>query len=253
MNNDPNLREMSNDDVLPTEQDTSANQFETEGQAAAEASRKLKRRIITAIIIMAVFAVVAIPLISIIDNIGSDKTDTAPYKPGKPSSVIFYEPDYDRLIDIRKDPAYLELDRYIRLKRGAYTVILDTDKLGGYSPAVTVLCQLLDSVIDGDAETYNSLFSERYFKEPGAEAELPFTMQRVYAITIEEIRERTVDSETDGKYTEYIYALEYKINRNDGTYRVDIGHDSSRTQYFMLTDRSGEVMIDRLMYMKPSR
>ena len=227
----------------------SGNTFEEAGRAAAEAARKLKRRIIIGIVLLVAFLAAAIPLISLLDKAEAEPDSMSAQKPAKPSSVIFYTPDYDRKVDIRKDPSYLELNRAVRLKREQYTVVITENDLNSQSPAVGVLWDLINAVINGDAYAYNALFSERYYAEEGVEPEDPFTMQRVYDVVIEEIREQTVSDSVDGKYNEYVYALEYKINRNDGTYRTDIGHDASRTQYFLLTDREGEVKIDRLLYL----
>ncbi len=227
--------------------ETPSNSYAEEGLRAAEATRKLKRKIIIGIVSMMVFAVVAILLIALLE--GGDKEDTEPYKPSKPGTVIFYTPDYDRLIDIRKDPDYLELDRDLYLVRDGNKKAISPNKLSSYSPAVQVLYALVQALIDGDADAYNALFSERYAANPKMpELEAPFTMQRIYNIQITEVEERTVTTAEDGKYTEYLYQLEYMISRNDGTYRVDIGHDASRPQYFMLTDRDGKVLIDALRY-----
>ncbi len=215
------------------------------------ASRKLKRTMLIVIAGMVVFAVVAIILINWIDEKEQGGDSETSYRPGKPAGVIFYEPDYDRTVNILEDPEYLELDRYISLTRGSYTVTLDTDDLSSYSPAVTVLCNLLDAIIRGDADTYNSLFSEVYYATPGNQPENPFTMQRVYHMEIEEISEQEVTSDEGVTYTEYKYMLSYEINRNDGTYRVDIGHDVSRPQYFILSDREGEIKIDGIVYRQP--
>ena len=230
-------------------ENTPVNQFEEDGRRAAEAARKLKKRIIIGIVLAVVFAAVAIPLISLLDKSGDDGDSTSVQKPPKNPSVIFATPDYDRRIDIRTDPSYLALNRTVRLRRGQYTTVITEDDLSSLSPAVGVLYALVESIIDGDAEAYNALFSDRYYAQEGAEPEDPFTMQRVYDIVIEELREQSVTDATDGQYAEYIYSVEYKINRNDGTYRVDIGHDASRAQYFVLTDRDGEVKIDRLVYL----
>ncbi len=232
-------------EAIPVEGST-LNQFAEDGLRAAEASRKLKRKIVVGIVSMLFFAVIALPLIALLD--GSADKDPEPYIPSKPGTVIFYEPDYDRLIDIRKDPDYLELDRNIYLQRNEVKILLEPSRLSAY-PAVEVLARLVQSLVDGDADAYNELFSERYIADPDMQKlEEPFTMQRVYNILITEIEIKDAE---DGKYTEYYYKLEYMINRNDGTYRVDIGHDSSRPQYFMLTDREdGKLLIDRLVYLK---
>ncbi len=251
MNQDSENREvMETDGEAPSEHPT-PNRFEEEGRRAEEAGRRLKRRILIVMVAMVVFAVVAIPLMTLLDRALGEKEDPEqPYTPPqRPTGVLWATPDYDRLIDIRKDPDYLALDRDVRLSHGEVTKTLEPSKMSSYSPAVKVLYDLVQALIDGDADAYNALFSERYAMDVGMpDLEAPFTMQRVYNIVITEVEERTVSTAADGKYTEYLYKLEYMINRNDGTYRVDIGHDASRPQYFMLTDREGEVLIDALRY-----
>ena len=233
---------------LSTSTSDSVDQFEKERFVAIEASRKLKRRLLIGALITVVLLVGAVSLLSLFDEKTDEKTGgVSAQKPSKPSSVIFATPDYDRTVDIRTDPSYLELNRTVRLKRGQYTVVITEDDLVSHSPAVGVLYELVETIIDGNADAHNALFSDLYFTENDGEPEKPFTMQRIYDIVITEIREQTVTNDGE-EYTEYIYSLEYKINRNDGTYRVDIGHDASRPQYFMLTNRSGEVKIDRLVY-----
>ena len=37
-----------------------------------------------------------------------------------------------------------------------------------------------------------------------------------------------------------------KINRNDGTLRNDMGSDCFRTQYFLITNRDGDLKIDTI-------
>ncbi len=245
MNQD--IHENSHQDVNPELQDAPVDRLAEEHAQAATNARKLKRKILIGILVIIVFAAVSIPLISLIDNTGNIADSAIGQAPSRPTSVIWATPDYDRTINIREDPDYLKLKRMVFLKQDNREFGITESDLDEQTPAVRVLFELVNTLIDGDADTYNALFSERYYTKNGGEAEDPFTMQRVYDIHIEEIRVRLADNETP--YTEYIYALEYKINRNDGTYRVDIGHDASRTQYFVLTDREGDVKIDRLVYM----
>ncbi len=228
-------------------QNPESNRFEEESRQAQAATKKLKKRMLIVLVIMVAFAAVAIPLIGVLEDLASGKDAEETQSPvNRPTSIIFAEPDYDA--NILEDEDYLALDRDIRLTTGNVTTTLDEKKIAGTEAGVQVLCQLIDAVIAGDAETYNSLFSERYYEKNAPED--PFTMQRLYDIKIIKLRALNVTSETEGTYSEYIYQLEYKINRNDGTYRTDVGHDSIRTQSFCLTDREerGVVKIDTLVY-----
>ncbi len=216
-----------------------------QSRQAMESTKRLKRRMIVVIIGMLVFMVVAIAVINMIDSTETPDPDekvTIPHIHGN-----FYEPDYD--YNIMNDEEYLDLDRIIYY-HDARTGIMKslTDKnLPAQGPAVNTLYNMIEAIIYGNADAYNDLFSQSYYKDNNPERE--FTMQQVYDIHI------TIESETDqqnaagGIQTEYIFTVEYKIRRNNGTFRTDIGSDSSRTQIIVLSDKEGkDVLIDRIVY-----
>ncbi len=154
------------------------------------------------------------------------------------SRFIFHPIDPDT--DILKDPDYLSLDRSISLKQGNVTTTIQNDH-ASESGTVEFMIRYLDHAIRGDYENFKNLFSEVYFKSET----VPnfFTMQRIYEITIELISETPV-VKSNKSYNEYRISLDYKINRNDGTFRDDMESDCFRTQYFLITNRDGELKID---------
>lgn len=218
--------------------------FEEQAAKAREASRKLKRRMIIVIVCMVAFAVIAIPLIKLLDNasVGGNEETLGP-------SMLphgnFYEPDYE--CNIMQDPEYLNLNRriYHHDERTGEMEELTEKTLNNYGPAAVVLCDMINAVIAGDDEAYNELFSPNYYAN--REPEAPFTMQRLYDIKLTKVSETAVVGEK-GKYTQYEYEVEYKISRNDGLFRTDIGSDESKKQYFILSDStSDEVLIDQIL------
>ena len=217
--------------------------FEEQSRIAKESARKLKRNMIIVLVCMVAFAVVAIPLISFLDRIQNDGTVEEGTK--YPSaSIIFVTPDYE--YDIMQDQDYLGMNRRIYHfdEQSGLTEELTDKNIVGYGPAAVVLRDLINAIIAGDADAYNALFSETYYAH--YEPEDPFTMQRVYDIMLTKVGESVV-SDKDGKYTQYVYVVEYKIQKNDGTFRRDIGHDESRMQRFVLSDRgTGDVLIDEI-------
>lgn len=222
------------------------NRFEAEARRAGESLRKLKRRILIIAAGMAAFAILALILLPVLDRIA----DTAKEEEttARPNTVIYYDPDYD--YDIMQDEEYLGLDRYIYYKdaRTNETIILLDHEIQGYGPAMVTLKTMIDAIIAGDHETYNSLFSSNYFAVEGREEEPPFTMQQVYDILITRVEVTDVVDEKLGKYTQYEYTVEYKIHKNNGTFRTDLGHDDSRKQYFILSDSTGsKVLIDQIL------
>ena len=217
--------------------------FEEQSRQARESTRRLKRKMIIVLIGLVVFVVIAIPLIGILDNLqngGEEETKRLP-----PSSINFATPDFE--YDIMKEEDYLQLNRriYIHDARSGQTEELTDKNLPGYGEGAAVLRQMIQAVINGDADAYNALLSSNYYENHDPEP--PFTMQRLYDIKLTKVSETLVSGEK-GKYTQYDFEVEYKIRLNDGTYRTDIGHDESKKQYFVLSDSvTGEVLIDQIL------
>ena len=224
------------------------NSFEEEAQKAKEATDRLKRIILVIAAAMVVFALVALWVIPVLDNAINGDEEQEEVTTARPNTVIYYDPDYD--YDIMKDQEYLELDRYIYYMdaRTNETIILLDHEISGYGEGMITLKAMLDAIIAGDHETYNSLFSENYFAVEGREPEEPFTMQQVYDILITRVNVTDIVDEKLGKYTQYEYTVEYKIHKNNGTFRTDLGHDDSRKQYFVMSNSTGDkVLIDQIL------
>ena len=67
-------------------------------------------------------------------------------------------------------------------------------------------------------------------------------------MTLKKISEESVSDDGD-IYTQYIFSLNYKILKNNGTLRNDF-LNGSRTQYINITNRSGELKIDGVTVLK---
>lgn len=218
--------------------------FEEQSRAARESTRRLKRNMIIVLVCMVAFVVVAIPIINILDRLQSDASEEETTKQTG-NFFIPATPDYE--YDIMQDEEYLQLNRRIYHcdERSGLTEELTDKNIGGYGPAARVLREAINAIIAGDADAYNALFSDNYYANN--EPESPFTMQRLYDIKITKVNE-TIKSGEKGKYTQYEYEVEYKIRLNDGTFRVDIGHDESKKQFFILSDSvTGDVLIDQIL------
>jgi hypothetical protein len=223
-----------------------SNQFAEQSRQAREATRKLRRRMIIVLVCMAVFAVIALPLISYLESL-EQQPEGPEIVTQKPSTIIFYEPDWD--LDIMKEAGYLAKDRsvYYCDARYGYTEVLTEKNKDKYGPAVTVLTTMIDCIIRGDHEGYNALLSDNYLNTEGNEPEAPFTMQQLYDIKLTLVAEgeKSVNGNT---YTQYEFEVEYRIRHNNGTFRTDIDEDESRKQYFVLSDStSKDVLIDQII------
>lgn len=183
---------------------------------------------------IAIFAVVAavVLLLAVILAIALKQNDKAPVR-----AEHFRTPDYT--LDITTVSEYMDKDRFITYAYGAEAIGLDESNQNSFGKGVSFFVGYFKTLTDGDTDGYNALFSEEYFKR--ADPAPTFTKQMIYDQRVEKISENS-----SGGVTEYVFAVTYKIYKNDGTFRREIGSDGAKVQFFYLSDRSGEVLIDKV-------
>ena len=154
----------------------------------------------------------------------------------------FYPADYNE--DIFTDEEYLRLIEYgiLEYDDGAMITEVNDENADGYGKPVELIVDMLYAAINGDADEYNSYFSKKYFKTN--EAKDKFTMQKIYDGRITFFACEDI-SENGKQYTEYTFKLKYRIFKNNGTFRDDIG-DGYRLQHVTISDREGEFKIDAI-------
>lgn len=154
----------------------------------------------------------------------------------------FYEADYSLKLEEYEDYSdYLDLDRALYYKNGNQTVGISKSELASYPDVVRFFGEYFDAVIKGDTETYNSLFSDEYYKTH--EEKENFTPQMVYNMMIEQL---SVSAENG--FNEYVFDVSYKIFENNGTFRDDIYSNASRTQRITVDDSEGDFRISSVKY-----
>jgi hypothetical protein len=101
-------------------------------------------------------------------------------------------------------------------------------------------------MINGDVNKYNGCYSDLYYEKEDPKDN--FTMQKIYDVVLKKLSEESV---SDGKetYMKYVFSLNYKILKNNGTLRDDF-LNGSRTQYIYITNREGELKIDGITVLK---
>ena len=155
---------------------------------------------------------------------------------------FFYEADFSlALEDYESYPEYLELDRYLYYKNGSETVGVIDKNRDSFGDEVLFFEDYFKTIINGDNEAYNKMFTESYLATYGEKA--AFTPQMVYGMQVEEVFE----NESGGVLT-FGFDVDYKIFQNNGTFRDDIYSDASRKMYIEITDASGEFKIYVLKY-----
>lgn len=161
-----------------------------------------------------------------------------------PTDHYIFEPaDYET--DILSDPGYLDLARTLMYSNGAETYPL-TGTGFEVAEGAEIFTDYVDALVHGDADALNSLYTDGYFEENDPHA--PFTMQRVYDITVTFLG---YELNEDGTYAGTQFALDYKIALNSGTFRRDIESDASRTQYFTMVRNGEDFLIDKVSFFPP--
>ena len=193
--------------------------------------KKIKKTIIVSAVVIALITVVLIAAL-MLPNLFTKGKDSDKGK-DKEVSYIFYPQNYDE--DIYENEEYMKMNRYVMFKNLETGVTEDINNLAD-DKYLAFMAELVNSIIEGDADKYNSMFSEEYLKKNSNAVRKRFTMQMLYDIVV--ARHHT-DEGT-------VYSLEYKIMKNNGSYRSDMPSDCSKTQYFLISDHDGELLIDKL-------
>ncbi len=157
----------------------------------------------------------------------------------KEENEIYFYPIEDDL-NVRTDREYAQLDRRVHygdMQTGA-TYSLEEEELSTAEPYARFFYYYFESIVAGDDAEYTTYFTDDYLREN----ELPegFTPQMVYDIRVTPYL--SADSERGGAYL-----VDYKILRNNGTFRRDVGSNASRTLLFTLVEEGGELYIDALI------
>ncbi len=206
--------------------------------------KKKKKRMLIGLLIIMVLAVISYILLEN-PQIFEGKKDSSPTSmySDKLYSYVFYPSDYD--LDVTADETYMGYDRLIHYKSGNVTIDVSEEDAADYNHAVAFFVEYFETVIAGDAETYNAYFTDQYYKS--ADPYSRFAPQMLYDILIEQLSENTTDDGT----TVWGFNVSYKIHRNDGSFRNDLPSDASKKLYFELVgDKSGNVLINRITYYK---
>lgn len=166
-----------------------------------------------------------------------------PYHTVDEATKLQYQTDYN---DLAYDQHIIEYYHYGNPEQGGYREGITDANRGQMDAGVLFLCSWLDTVKNGDANAYNSCFSENYWEENEPEGifkKVSFSPQMLYDINI-----ALVSKKSDQGDQLVTYWVEYKILHNDGTFRRDIGSGISRRQDVTVRVRGdGSAVIEKLV------
>lgn len=207
MENEAPVEQVEDENQEPLEMETADEDILTPDQMKKRKKKIAKRIVIVCIAIVALYGLFTwlVPQTCFEQEMPPIPVD---------QNIYLYEPDWD-VHDITIDPEYAELDHRVHFydaDSGA-TYSLEEEDLPTASAELRFFYEYFQSLIWGDEERYADCFASDY--EGTYEIPEKFTPQMVYDIHIE-----PYFSETAGEDT---YKVFYKIAKNNGTFRDDIG------------------------------
>ena len=200
----------------------------------AEKHKRTKMIIIAAFIgsLILLFVCLAIPGLLDVGGVGNERETVPPVDPEKLCETK------EEGFDIMEYEGYLRYDRTVYLDdpRTGVTVGVYDEIAGQYGEGFELIYHLIDAVIAGDSERYNSMVHESVGHYES------FTQQQIYDIKVTKYSEAKKDG-ADGTYTEYVLTVEYKIHENNGTFRNTVEPDATRPQYYVINNSTGEFLV----------
>lgn len=157
-------------------------------------------------------------------------------------SDAFYAADYTENILENKD--YARFDRsvmYLEYGSGESLSEANCKTLG---VASEFFYRYFEAIIGGDAQAYRALLTEEYIRKNQPPER--FTMQMLYDIRVNMEQYPSSATYQDQTVTAYYFSVQYKIYRNNGTFRRDIGSNQSKTLYFELLDTPGGILLNAM-------
>ncbi len=199
--------------------------------------RKKKKTLIVVLVILAVIAVLSALALTLDPEALVKKWFADPEEGERPSEIRFYPVDVKE--NIFTNPEYAELDRRLHYTDtlSGTTVSVEEEELSSYDAAVVFFYYYFDSIIRGDVRGFLTYYASDY-----AEAEnLPtdFTMQMLYQISVTPLITEKGDQLT--------FLVDYRIHRNNGTFRSDIGSDAGRQMVYTLCEEGESLKIRKVI------
>lgn len=164
--------------------------------------------------------------------------------------LLFYEPDYNE--NIYEDETFVELinDYALEFYVDSNTALkLPEDDLYEYGGDLAVFFyDYFTDIRNGNCDAYYSYFDKRSLQYKNKNHQ--FTPQKIYDISVKPL---IILPELDSE--EYSWVIEsgiepiyvevkYRIRRNNGTFRYDVGSDTLKPRIYMLyqTDKSYKII-----------
>lgn len=208
---------------------------------------KSRKSAVTFIVIIGVLAV----LLLLLNLIPFDKLSQAVTEETAPPVVTYDSKFFEAPVegeDFSADSEYMDLDRYLYFSADTGETFQIIDNASEYGEICQLFETLRTSVIAGDCDTYNSLFTDDYIQKNGAAS---FTPQKLYNFRVKVMGSTLLkEGDANGLYkgaTVTNCEVNYRIKDNNGTFRNDFYREGdSRTQIYQILDYNGSVKISQI-------
>lgn len=198
------------------------------GDSVRAREEAVRRKILKVILIFSVVVIALYVLFALINP--EALMDRWLHGEQEKEEIFFYDRDDELNSLVNED--YLQMDSrmfYHNPYEGT-TYSIEEDQLEQESDEVIFFYQYFDAIRCGDEVAYSRLLSSGFSGDDPIE----FTQQMIYDIT--------VYPQTDGGEI-VSYRVDYRIYRNNGTFRDDVGSDTIRPLMITLTKEGGELKI----------
>ncbi len=198
---------------------------------------KRKRPIIIFLALISVILAVIVSVYIILFFISKNN------RPSTVGDVFLYEPDYNA--EILTEENYLLLDRSVRYSDGVGNWQISTESDVYTTDTVQLfLIDYIQDLVSGDATSLQEKYSRKVIEKLNIPSRI--TQQRVYDILFTEMSRKEI-TEHGETYFKYEFKAEYKIQRNDGTFRRDLASDSIKGQYLTIEMRDDSILITQVV------
>ena len=164
-------------------------------------------------------------------------------RPDTSADVELCDPDWSA--DVLSEDDYIVLNRDVGYSDGIGTWPICSDGVFNTKDAVQLfLIDYIDDLVSGDAVSLRDKYDKSVIKA----LKIPekFTKQRVYESLFTELSKREIHE--NGKIIfQYEFKVEYKIMKNDGTFRSDLASDSVKGQYFTVQQDGDSIKIIKVV------
>jgi len=216
-------------------------QKENEEQYALllEKSKKMKKKMIKVGTILLGVIILMLGIVLLVDHFAQPRVT-----PNIPEGTFDFYPPYDG--DILTSAEYLALNRTVMYfeNPSGYGMGLEvnSETREMFDFEVWFLYEYIQAIVRGNAEQYNAFFNDTYYRKNAPMKR--FAQQMIYETSIYR-RSETIEKNGDKLIS---YRLEYKIHRNNGQFRNDVGSDGIRPQNLTLrVSNDGTVKIESLV------